>query len=111
MSPYQIEKLEFPNTTWAGQDLRKVGIFYMANYYSPIKKEGFVEKAVYFHQHIVKTLGNDSSNQYTRILALLMQTLAFRIFIKILLAKMNLKKLENTITQLRKIRYLKLFHY
>jgi hypothetical protein len=80
--PYleQIDKLEFPNTTWAGQDLRKVGIFYMANYYSPINNEAFLGKAAYFHQHIVKMLKNDSSNQYTRILALLMQNIGFAHF-------------------------------
>ena len=77
--PYleQVDKLEFPNTTWAGQDLRKVGIFYMANYYSPIKNELFLDKAAYFHQHIVNTLKNDANNDYTRILVLLMQNIGF----------------------------------
>jgi len=83
-SPYleQKEKLEFPNTTWVGQDFRKVGIFYMANYYSPVKSELFIEKATYFHHHIVKNLESDSSNQYTRILALLMQNIGFAHFYK-----------------------------
>ncbi|GAW95520.1 MULTISPECIES: hypothetical protein [Colwellia] len=80
--PYleQSDKLEFPNTTWAGQDLRRVGIFYMANYYSPIKNELLLEKAAYFHQHIVNTLQNDTNNDYTRILVLLMQNIGFANF-------------------------------
>ncbi|MBL4763676.1 MAG: hypothetical protein JKX67_00100 [Colwellia sp.] len=80
--PYleQVDKLEFPNTTWAGQDLRKVGIFYMANYYSPIKNALFLEKAAYFNQHIVNTLQNDANNDYTRILVLLMQNIGFANF-------------------------------
>jgi hypothetical protein len=80
--PYleQISKLEFPNTTWAGQDLRKAGIFYMANYYTSIKNDLFIDKAAYFHQHIVNTLKNDVNNDYTRILALLMQNIGFSNF-------------------------------
>lgn len=80
--PYleQKNKLEFPNTTWAGQDLRKVGIFYMANYYSPIKNDLLLEKAAYFYQHIVRSLQNDANNDYTRILVLLMQNIGFTSF-------------------------------
>jgi hypothetical protein len=77
--PYleQVDKLEFPNTTWAGQDLRKVGIFYMANYYSPIKNNMFIDKAAYFYKHILNTLQDDVNNDYTRILVLLMQNIGF----------------------------------
>ncbi len=77
--PYldQADKLEFPNTTWAGQELRKVGIFYMAYYYSPIKNEALLEKASYFYQHIINTLKNDVNNDYSRILVLLMQNIGF----------------------------------
>lgn len=80
--PYleQVDKLEFPNTTWAGQELRKVGIFYMANYYSPIKSDMFLEKARYFYQHIIHILQRDNNNDYTRILVLLMQNTAFANF-------------------------------
>ena len=80
--PYleQVDKLEFPNITWAGQELRKVGIFYMANYYSPNKSNMFIEKAAYFHNHIVTTLQNDANNDYTRILVLLMQNIGFANF-------------------------------
>jgi hypothetical protein len=77
--PYleQVDKLEFPNTTWAGQELRKVGIFYMANYYSPIKNNMLIDKAAYFYQHILNTLQDDVNNDYTRILVLLMQNIGF----------------------------------
>ena len=80
--PYleQIDKLEFPNTTWAGQELRKVGIFYMANYYSPNKNNMFIGKADYFYKYIVTTLQNDANNDYTRILVLLMQNIGFANF-------------------------------
>jgi len=82
--PYleQVEKLEFPNATWVGQDLRKVGIFYMANYYSPQENQCFIDKAKYFYQHIVNTLQNDKNTHYTRILALLMQNIGFVNFFK-----------------------------
>jgi hypothetical protein len=80
--PYleQKEKLEFPNTTWVGQDLRKVGIFRMANYYSPVKNEILIEKGTYFYQHIVNTLKKDNNNDFTRILALLMQNVSLAYF-------------------------------
>jgi hypothetical protein len=80
--PYleQADKLEFPNATWAGQELRKVGVFYMANYYSPTKKIQFLEKASYFYEHIATTLQYDKNNNYTRILALLMQNIGFASF-------------------------------
>jgi hypothetical protein len=83
-SPYleQKDKLEFPNTTWVGQDLRKVGIFYMANYYSSVKNQALVEKGNYFYHHIVTTLENDSNNDFTRILALLMQNIGLAHFYK-----------------------------
>ncbi|PKG81305.1 hypothetical protein CXF85_17660 [Colwellia sp. 75C3] len=80
--PYleQVDKLEFPNTTWAGQDLRKVGIFYMANYYSSVKNDKFLNKADYFYQHIIDMLQSDTNNDYTRILVLLMQNIGFANF-------------------------------
>jgi len=82
--PYleQKDKLEFPNTTWVGQDLRKVGIFYMANYYSTVKNQDLVDKGNYFYQHIVNTLKKDSNNDFTRILALLMQNIGLAHFYK-----------------------------
>jgi len=73
----QVDKLEFPNTTWAGQELRKVGIFYMANYYSSVNNDKFLEKADYFYRHIIDKLQNDANNDYTRILVLLMQNIGF----------------------------------
>jgi hypothetical protein len=92
--PYleQVDKLEFPNTTWAGQELRKVGIFYMANYYSPIKNNLFLDKAAYFYQHIVNTLKKDSNNDFTRILALLMQNMGLADFYR---GKCNQSKFES----------------
>jgi hypothetical protein len=82
--PYleQKDKLEFPNTTWVGQDLRKVGIFYMANYYSSVKNEAMVEKGNYFYHYIVNTLEKDSNNDFTRVLALLMQNIGLSHFYK-----------------------------
>lgn len=108
--PYleQTEKLEFPNTTWAGQDLRKVGIFYMANYYSPIKNEMYLEKAAYFHQHIVNTLENDSSNQYTRILALLMQNIGFAHFYQYTSSQNEFENFKEYTAPVRKNKWVKI---
>ena len=73
--PYldQQEKLEFPNATWTGQDLRKVGIFYIANYYSSIDNIKYLNKAEYFYQYVINNLIHEPSSNYTRIRVLLMQ--------------------------------------
>ena len=73
--PY-LEKpdiLEFPNHTWTAQDLRKVNILRLAANYSPKEQLNYLTKAAEIYSNIVKTLSNEKTTTYTRILAILMQ--------------------------------------
>ncbi|MBU2869101.1 glycoside hydrolase family 127 protein [Colwellia sp. E2M01] len=112
--PYltQAEKLEFPNTTWAGQDLRKVGIFYMANYYLPAsnvsnKSTLFLEKATYFKQHIVQKLQSDANNDYTRVLVLLMQNSGFADYYQQAVSKNKFENIKEYAKPAKVNKYLK----
>jgi hypothetical protein len=67
------EILEFPNTTWAAQDLRKALIFKAAVKYNKGMAKQYKDKANFFLTNTIKTLMNDESSSYTRILSLLMQ--------------------------------------
>lgn len=75
--PYldQVEKLEFPNLTWAAQDLRRANIFYAAAYYCD---EVYLKTAEYFHQYVVDKLIGAEERTHTRILALIMQNIGAR---------------------------------
>ncbi len=73
--PY-LEKpdiLEYPNDTWTAQDLRKAHVLSAANYYSTDKKNGYMPKALLFHQYVTDKLNNAVTKTYTRILVLVMQ--------------------------------------
>lgn len=109
--PYleQVDKLEFPNATWAGQELRKVGVFYMANYYSPTKNIHFLEKASYFYEHIATILQNDNNNNYTRILALLMQNIGFANFYQYNVSRNKFENIRQYIKPAKKNNTIKVF--
>ena len=73
--PY-LEKpdiLEFPNDTWAAQDLRKVYALAAAYYYSPNNHNLYKEKATFFQNYVATKLSTSPELSYTRILVLLMQ--------------------------------------
>ncbi|MBW8191615.1 hypothetical protein K0504_11255 [Neiella marina] len=74
----QPERLEFPNLTWAAQDLRKVNVLYLASYFDVLSRECFREKADLIYQKTVTGLEADSSHVYTRIQAILMQNQGVR---------------------------------
>ena len=67
------EKLEYPNHTWAAQDLRKANIFYLASLYSDDKKNRYLEAARFYVRYVEETLKNEDTRYYSRILILLMQ--------------------------------------
>ena len=67
------EILEFPNHTWTAQDLRKVNILLLADYYSSGKKTVYAEKSNQLYSYITGTLPHDNTRTSTRILAILMQ--------------------------------------
>jgi len=65
--------LEFPNHTWTAQDIRKVNVLLMADYYAPANKTGYLNKAKEIYQYITDNLSTETTRTYTRILAILMQ--------------------------------------
>lgn len=75
--PYldKSEILEYPNETWAAQDLRKSVIFYQAARYTSDKhqQELFVQKARFFYDYAENELKKHVSSQYTRPVALMLQ--------------------------------------
>ena len=72
--------LEFPNHTWAAQDLRKSCVFYSAAYFAvnPLQKQLFEQKAVFFYDYVTCALKDEPTAVYTRILALLMQNSGYK---------------------------------
>ena len=68
------EILEFPNETWAAQDLRKSVIFYHAAKYAPSsQQQAFLEKAQEFVHTSFSELDSWDSRYYTRPLVLILQ--------------------------------------
>ena len=67
------EILEFPNDTWAAQDLRKSHVLAAAWYYSPEKNPAYLQKAEFFQNYVYRRLSTSAEKTYTRVLALLMQ--------------------------------------
>ena len=67
--------LEYPNETWAAQDLRKSVIFYHAAKYTSDKhqQELFVQKARFFYDYAENELKKHESSKYTRPVALMLQ--------------------------------------
>jgi hypothetical protein len=69
------EKLEYPNETWAAQELRKTNVLlYAARYASgPGKREQYLEKAQYFFREAIGRLLEFDTHSLTRPVALLLQ--------------------------------------
>ncbi len=75
--PYlsQADKLEFPTTTWVAQELRKVSIFRLAQYFSLSDNQLFQKKAEFFLTYVQDTLRCAKHKGSTRVLVLLMQNI------------------------------------
>ena len=68
------EILEYPNETWATQDLRKSVIFYHAARFSPSEKcDSFLGKSRYFFQVASEQLGLHETNRFARPVTLMLQ--------------------------------------
>ncbi|MFZ3207954.1 MAG: hypothetical protein WA140_03855 [Geobacteraceae bacterium] len=68
------EILEYPNETWAAQDMRKSVIFYYAAHYcSPDRGQAFIQRARFFFESAVNELARHSSSRFTRPVALMLQ--------------------------------------
>jgi hypothetical protein len=76
-----------------------------------VKNKALVEKGNYFYHHIVTTLENDSNNDFTRILALLMQNIGLAHFYKDASCQYkfeSIRKYSNPIQKNKIIKILKL---
>lgn len=80
-NPY---RLEYPNHTWAAQDIRKANILYMASYFEADKSlvKQFKNKADELYDYVENTLKNESTRTFTRILTILMQNNGVKEFVE-----------------------------
>lgn len=68
------EILEFPNETWAAQDLRKSVLFYYAaRYAGSDREERYMERARFFFKSACKQLHTMPTSVFTRPIALILQ--------------------------------------
>ena len=67
------EGLEFPNHTWAAQDLRKSVLFYQAYRFSNNADTRFLDKARFFRDYVIREISGHETQELSRILAILMQ--------------------------------------
>ena len=67
------EVLEYPNTTWAAQDIRKACLFAHAACLDAGRADAYRSKAAFFRQYVANSLRDDPTASYTRILSILMQ--------------------------------------
>ena len=68
------EQLEFPNETWAAQDLRKSVIFHRAaRHAAPDRRDALLEKARFFFETTREELARHGTSRCTRPLALMFQ--------------------------------------
>lgn len=76
------EKLEFPNETWAAQDMRKCNVLLHASQVMDQKtKEKFIQKADFFYQNSITELMKFDTRILTRPIVLMMQNrLMFRLY-------------------------------
>ena len=65
--------LEYPNHTWAAQDIRRCAILLDAYRYADSERPDYLERSRFFARYVVKELESEPTNSYTRILAILMQ--------------------------------------
>jgi hypothetical protein len=67
------EKLEYPNETWAAQDIRKCNIMIVASHFaeSPFR-EKLIEKATFFYHSAVKYFSGFETRRLTRPIVLMM---------------------------------------
>jgi hypothetical protein len=69
------EILEYPNHTWAAQDIRKANVLYMASYFANNKenKIKYKRKADTIYHYVTEKFSNEPTRSFTRILSILMQ--------------------------------------
>ncbi len=68
------DSLEYPNHTWAAQDLRKANLLFIASLYCSDRKTKYLETAHFYLHSVEDALSNEETRYYSRILILLMQS-------------------------------------
>lgn len=78
------ENLEYPNHTWAAQDIRKANILYMASYFAKNEtlKQSCQDKANSIYNYVIQTLSNEPTRSFTRILSILMQNHGIKSYVE-----------------------------
>jgi hypothetical protein len=73
--PYleQPDKLEYPNDTWAAQEIRKANVLYAAYQYTDTDRQTLLTRARYFRDYVTETLSKSETLYFARIQALLLQ--------------------------------------
>ena len=68
------EILEYPNETWAAQDMRKSDVFlFAARHAAETERERFLERAEFFYDYSIKTLSNMPTATLARPLVLMLR--------------------------------------
>ncbi len=77
------EVLEYPNHTWAAQDIRKANVLYMASYFTRNQaiKDKYKKKADELYHYVVTTFEHEPTRSFTRILSILMQNHGIKSFV------------------------------
>ena len=65
--------LEYPNHTWAAQDIRRCAILLDAYRYADTERPDYLERSRFFARYVVRELDSEPTSSYARILAILMQ--------------------------------------
>lgn len=76
--------LEYPNHTWAAQDIRKANVLFLAYYFELDKNKAqqFKAKADSLYEYVSQTLLEEKTHYYTRILSILMQNHGVKSFVE-----------------------------
>ncbi len=84
--PYLLtpEILEYPNITWAAQDIRKANILYMAAYYANNTEQQtlYRNKATDFYHYVINFISDHKQASQTRVLTILMQNCLIKPFVE-----------------------------
>lgn len=68
------EILEYPNETWAAQDMRKSDVFlFAARHAAETERQRFLERAEFFYDYSIKTLGTMPTARLARPLVLMLR--------------------------------------
>ena len=70
---HQPEKLEFPNDTWAAQDIRRANVLYAAYRYATSDRTRLLSKARSFRDYVVNDLSKSETRHFSRIQIILLQ--------------------------------------